>query len=164
MLYICVRCECIEMMRYRLGISLIVTVVVVVVDHALLASALDQARYSPFSTLFDNPYDYADSESYATQLFTSLYQHMNTVKRDAATRSCANIPVPKTVLADKYFNPAYELMQHKPWMPPKEHQHVVYWSQLESYRSSLLLSYLLQDDNAKFPPGILFALCNIIFP
>ena len=108
-------------------------------------------RNAPFSTFFNNPYDYADAESYGTNLFNSLLKHMNEVKRLRET--CPNIPLPKTVLAKKYFNPAYDFMQYKFWYPPKDFQHVVLWSQYEAYRGSLFMSYMLQDENAKFPPG-----------
>lgn len=113
---------------------------------------IDYVRYSPFSSQFNNQFDYADAESYSANMFTNLYQHMNSVKREQ--NSCRNIPVPKTILNKKYFDPSYELMQHKYWYPPKDHQHVILWSQLESYRSSLFLSYSLQNDNSQFPPGL----------
>ena len=113
----------------------------------------DTVRYSPFSTYFNNPYDYADAESYSTNLFTSLYQHLNAVKRESQ-QNCKNIPVPKTVLNKKYFNPDYEFLQYKYWYPPKEHQYLMLWAQYESFRNALFLSYMLQDENAKFPPGI----------
>ena len=115
---------------------------------------LDPLRYSPFSSLFNNPYDYADAESYGASLFTNLYSHLNAIKRDQ--NKCKNIPVPKTELAKKYFNPTYEFQHYKYWYPPREHQYVYLWAQNEAYRSSLLLSYWLQDDNALFPPGWLY--------
>jgi hypothetical protein len=111
----------------------------------------DTVRYSPFSSFFNNPYDYADAESYGTNLFTSLIKHMNAIKREAHV--CKNIPLPKTVLTQKYFNPSYDFMQYKFWYPPRDHQYVILWAQYEAYRNSLFLSYMLQNDNAKFPPG-----------
>ena len=114
--------------------------------------AIATDRYSPFSSNFHNPYDYVDAEAYGTNLFFKLLAHMSEVKRDK--HKCPNIPVPKTILNQKYFNPKYEFMDYKFWYPPKEHQYVLMWSQNEAYRSSLFLSYMLQNDNAKFPPGI----------
>jgi len=118
----------------------------------------DSVRYSPYSTFFNNPYDYADAESYGTNLFTKLLSHMNAIKREKDM--CSAIPVPKTVLNQKYFNPGFEFMQYKYWYPPKDHLYVYLWSQYESYRNSLFLSYMLQDDQAKFPPGFIFNLKN----
>jgi hypothetical protein len=117
----------------------------------------DSLRYSPYSSFFNNPYDYADAETYGSTLFSYLYQHLNDVKKE----QCKNIPVPKTVLNKKYFNPAYEFMDYKHWFPPKDHQYVLLWSKYEAYRNSLFLSYMLQDNNAKFPPGKLFI--NLLF-
>ena len=108
-------------------------------------------RYSPYSSYFNNEYDYADAESYATNLFSKLLAHINAVKREQ--HMCSAIPVPKTVLNQKYFNPSFELLQYKYWYPPKDHLYIYLWSQMESYRNSIFLSYMLQDDNAKFPPG-----------
>ena len=116
-----------------------------------IAPGPDILRSSPFSSYFNNPYDYADAESYGTNVFNNLIRHMNMIKREKDT--CGNIPMPKTVLSQKYFNPMYEFLNHKFWYPPRDHQYVVLWSQLESYRNSLFLSYMLQDENAKFPPG-----------
>jgi hypothetical protein len=116
-----------------------------------LVHSYDASRFSPFNSLFNNPYDYADAESYGTNLFIKLYEHMNAVKREQ--NNCVNIPVPKTVLYQKYFNPSYEFLQYKYWLPPRDHQQVVLWSQYESFRNSLFLSYMLQDNNAQFPPG-----------
>lgn len=116
------------------------------------ASYYDSVRISPFSSYFNNPYDYADAESYGTNLFTKLLEHMNAIKREA--HMCSAIPVPKTVLQKKYFDHSYEFMQYRYWYPPKEHLYVYLWSQYESYRNSLFLSYMLQNDNAKFPPGL----------
>jgi hypothetical protein len=110
---------------------------------------------SAASSLFFSNYnqlDGADAESYSTALFTYLSQHLTETKR--LQNICKNIPLPKTILNQKYFNPNYELQQTKNWMPPKDHMHVITWSMYESYRNSLFLSYLLQDDNAKFPPGM----------
>ena len=115
--------------------------------------ALDPLRYSPFSSYFNNPYNYADAESYSASLFTNLYSHLNAVKREQ--NKCKNIPVPKTVLTKKYFNPEYEFQHYKYWYPPRENQIVYFWAQNEAYRNSLFLSYWLQDDNALFPPGSL---------
>lgn len=114
----------------------------------------ESVRHSPFSTFFNNPYDYADAESYGTNLFMKLLAHMNAIKREQFM--CSSVPVPKTVLNQKYFNPSFEFMQYKYWYPPKEHLYVYLWAQYESYRNSLFLSYMLQDDNAKFPPGWLY--------
>ena len=113
------------------------------------ALSFDYARYSPYSSLFYNQYDYDDADSYGTNLFTKLMVHLSAVKRE----NCSSVPVPKSVLKQKYFNPAYELMHYKYWYPPKENQYIMLWSQNEAYRSSLFLSYMLQNDNAKFPPG-----------
>jgi hypothetical protein len=118
------------------------------------ASLYDTARYYPFSSLFVNDYDYADAQSYSTNLFYNLLRHMNAVKREA--HMCKNIPVPKTVLNQKYFNPSYEFMQYKYWYPPKDHQYVILWAQNEVYRNSLFLSYMLQGNNANFPPGWMY--------
>lgn len=114
----------------------------------------DTARYYPFSAYFVNDYDYADAQSYGTNLFYNLLNHMNNIKRQQYM--CKNIPVPKTVLKKKYFNPAYELLTYKYWYPPKDHQYVVVWAQFEAYRNSLFLSYMLQGNNANFPPGWLY--------
>lgn len=119
--------------------------------HFVDAYGYDAARISPFSSLFHNPYDYADAESYGTNLFIKLYEHMNDVKRQAD--NCRNIPVPKTVLHKKYFNPEYEFERYKYWYPPREHLHVTLWAQNEAYRNSLFLSYMLQGNNDQFPPG-----------
>ncbi len=121
----------------------------------------DTIRYSPFSSYFNNPYDYVDAESYSTSLFTTLYQHMNAVKREKHV--CKTIPVPKTVLNKKYFNGEYEFLQHKYWFPPKEHQYVMLWAQYESYRNALFLSYMLQGDNARFPPGKSYIFYHLTF-
>jgi hypothetical protein len=123
-------------------------------------SRLDPLRYSPYNTNFNNPYDYADAESYGANLFTQLYSHLNAVKREQ--NKCKNIPVPKTVLAKKYFNPPYEFQHYKYWYPPRDHQYVYLWAQNEAYRNSLFLSYWLQDGNALFPPGILIFNDSII--
>jgi hypothetical protein len=125
----------------------------IIIVYLKVIESYDTVRYSPFSTYFNNPYDYADAESYSTSLFTSLYQHMNAIKREGV-QNCRVIPVPKTVLNKKYFNPEYEFLQYKYWYPPKEHQYVLLWAQYESYRNALFLSYMLQDDNARFPPGM----------
>jgi hypothetical protein len=111
----------------------------------------ESLRYSPFSSYFNNEYDYADAQSYGTNLFTKLLAHINAIKREQ--HMCSAIPVPKTILNQKYFNPSFEFMQYKYWYPPKDHLYVFLWSQFESYRNSIFLSYMLQDDNAKFPPG-----------
>ena len=108
------------------------------------------ASSSLFFTQY-NQFDGADAESYGTALFTYLSQHLVETKR--LKDQCKNIPLPKTILSQKYFNPNYELQQSKIWMPPKEHLHVVTWSMYESYRNSLFMSHMLQDDNAMYPPG-----------
>ena len=124
------------------------------VDIHSVDGIIEPLRYSPFSSYFHNPYDYADAESYSASLFNNLYQHMNAIKREQ--NMCKTIPVPKTILKQKYFNPEYEFMNYKYWFPPKDHQYVILWAQNEAYRNSLFLSYMLQDDNAKFPPGWLY--------
>ena len=146
--------------------NVLVVVLLIVVFGSLQTSCTQRQealRSSPFSSYFNNPYDYADAESYGTNVFNNLIRHMNAIKREK--RTCGNIPMPKTVLAQKYFNPMYEFLNYKFWYPPRDHQYVVLWSQLESYRSSLFLSYMLQDENAKFPPGLAlfltFILCKI---
>lgn len=113
--------------------------------------SLNMERYSPFSSYFNNPYDYVDAEAYGTNLFDKLLRHLNDVKRQKDR--CANIPLPKTVLKEKYFNPKHELMDYKFWYPPKENQYVMVWSQIESHRNSMFLSYMLQNENVQFPPG-----------
>ncbi|CAF0706838.1 unnamed protein product [Brachionus calyciflorus] len=117
-------------------------------------NSIDTVRYSPFSSEFNNLYDYADAESYSVNLFKNLFEHLNSIKREQ--NNCKNIPLPKTILKKKYFNPSYELMQYKYWYPPRDHQFILVWSQFESYRNSLFLSYMLQNDNAHFPPGWLY--------
>jgi hypothetical protein len=109
------------------------------------------ASASLFFTQY-NQFDGADAESYGTALFSYLNQHLVETKR--LKDKCKNIPLPKTILNQKYFNPNYELQQTKNWMPPKEHLHVVTWSMYESYRNSLFMSHMLQDDNAMYPPGL----------
>ena len=108
------------------------------------------AASSLFFTQY-NQFDGADAASYGTALFTYLSKHLTETKR--MKDQCKNIPLPKTILNQKYFNPYYEIQQNRNWMPPKEHLHVVTWSMYESYRNSLFMSYMLQDDNAKYPPG-----------
>jgi hypothetical protein len=117
-------------------------------------STIDTVRYSPYSSFFENPFDYADAESYGTNLFNLLIRHINEIKRER--ERCDSIPLPKTILNGKYFNPKYELEKYKFWYPPRDYQQVLVWSQFESYRSSLFLSYMLQNANAKFPPGWLY--------
>lgn len=111
----------------------------------------EAAQRSPFSSLFYNAYDYADAESYGTNLFIQLYEHMNEIKRQQD--QCGNIPVPKTVLTKKYFNPEYQFETYKYWYPPRDYLNVILWAQNEAFRNSLFLSYMLQDNNAEFPPG-----------
>ena len=128
----------------------------IIISLAMLAAVqcyggYDASRYSPFSSLFNNPYDYADAESYGTNLFIKLYEHMNDIKRQQ--NNCRNIPVPKTVLQKKYFNPEYEFERYKYWYPPREHLYVILWAQNEAFRNSLFISYMLQENNAQFPPG-----------
>ncbi len=118
-----------------------------------LNNGLNIDRYSPYSSYFNNPYDYVDAEAYGNNLFQKLIAHMNWVKREKD--KCVNIPLPKTMLKRKYFNPKYEFENYKFWYPPKENQYVLLWSQLESYRNSLFLSYMLQNENTQFPPGML---------
>jgi hypothetical protein len=115
------------------------------------AQPYDTVRHYPFSSLFVNSYDYADAQSYGTNLFFNLLKHINEIKREQTV--CKTIPLPKTVLNRKYFNPDYDFMQYKYWYPPKDHQYVVLWAQNEAYRNSLFLSYMLQGNNANFPPG-----------
>ncbi|RNA19977.1 hypothetical protein BpHYR1_051518 [Brachionus plicatilis] len=119
-----------------------------------LVTSIDSVRYSPFSSQFNNLYDYADAESYGANLFKNLYEHLNTIKHEQ--NNCNNIPLPKTVLKQKYFNPSYELRKYKYWYPPKDHQYIFVWSQFEVFRNSLFLSFMLQNDNAHFPPGWLY--------
>ena len=119
-----------------------------------IAVGFNTDRYSPFSSYFNNPYDYVDAEAYGANLFGKLIAHMNSVKREKD--KCANIPFPKTVLKHKYFNPKEEFKSYKFWFPPKEHQYVLFWSQTESFRNSMFLSYMLQGDNTQFPPGWLY--------
>lgn len=115
-----------------------------------LSSAVSSLFY--YDTNVYRQLDGADAESYSTSLFNYLMKHLFDVKRQQT--QCKNIPLPKTVLNQKYFNPNYELQQAKNWYPPRDHLYVITWAQKESYRNSLFLSYMLQDDNAKFPPGI----------
>lgn len=131
-------------------IFLYLILAVIKVDF-IISSLSDSVRYSPYSSFFNNQFDYADAESYSVNLFTNLLSHMNAIKRDRS--KCDNIPVPKTILNKKYFNPEYELVNYKNWFPPKDHLHVIFWSQMEAYRNSLFLSYSLQDENARFPLG-----------
>ena len=138
------------MLLYQVG--LIWLIVVLVEEKTYGYGGYDASRHSPFSSLFHNTYDYADAESYGTNLFIKLYEHLNDVKRQQ--NHCRNIPVPKTVLAKKYFNPEYEFEKYKYWYPPREHLHVTLWAQNEAYRNSLFLSYMLQDNNDQFPPGL----------
>ncbi len=119
-----------------------------------LTTPLDVSRYSPFASYFNNPYDYVDAEAYGTNLFTKLIAHLNDVKREKDR--CASIPVPKTVLKQNYFNPSYEFEAYKFWYPPRDSQYMLLWTQLESYRSSLFMSYMLQNENTQFPPGWLY--------
>lgn len=125
--------------------------ITVFVSDPINVDALNVDRYSPYSSYFNNPYDYVDAEAYGTNLFSKLIAHMNSVKRDKD--KCINIPLPKTILKQKYFNPKYEFENYKFWYPPKDSQYVLLWSQLESYRNSLFLSYMLQNENTQFPPG-----------
>ncbi len=116
--------------------------------------SLDASRYSPFTNYFNNPYDYADAEAYGFNLFSKLIAHMNNIKREKD--KCPSIPIPKTVLKHNYFNPAYEFEAYKFWYPPRDSQYMLLWTQLESYRSSLFMSYMLQNENLQFPPGWLY--------
>ena len=137
----------------RFFIETLFAYLLLVLFNALENSAsIRYNQLSPYSPQFVSVYDYADAESYASDLFINLIEHMNKVKNEKD--KCSNIPLPKTVLTQRYFNPTYEFLRYKPWFPPKDHQHVVFWSQKESYRSSLFLSYLLQYENGKFPPGL----------
>lgn len=105
------------------------------------------------SLYFYNELDNADAESYGATLFNYLFTHMNEIKIQA--ERCRSIPLPKTILNKKYFNPNYDLQQFKYWYPPKDHNYIVVWSQYESYRQAMFMSQLLQNENANFPPGIL---------
>ena len=115
------------------------------------ANLKKQRKKKQTSLYFYNELDNADAESYGTTLFNYLFTHMNEIKIQAST--CRNIPLPKTILNKKYFNPNYDLQQFKNWYPPKDHNYIVVWSQYESYRQSMFMSQLLQNENANFPPG-----------
>jgi hypothetical protein len=133
----------------KIRLRLVVILLALVID-VLSSKKVRSKRQRAFS-YFSNVIDSADAESYGTTLFDYLNKYLVDIKQQQAR--CNQIPLPKTVLSQKYFNPMFNLRMYKYWFPPKDYQYLVVWSQLESYRNAMLLSYLLQNENAKFPPG-----------
>jgi hypothetical protein len=145
----------------QLTAKLLLILLAVINVGGLLSKSVKKIKRQRAFSYFSNVIDSADAESYGTTLFDYLNKYLVDIKQQQ--QRCNQIPLPKTVLNQRYFNPMFNLRMYKYWYPPKDYQYLIVWSQLESYRNAMLLSYLLQNENAKFPPGDYLSVCVCVF-